>query len=336
MNSFGKIFRVEIFGESHGREIGVIIDGVPPGIEIDEDKLQAFLQRRRPTVKGTTSRREADIPDFKSGMKENITTGSPLLISFANANVRSSNYDQMNDIPRPNHTDFVAHRKFFGYNEIRGGGHFSGRLTLPLVAAGFVAKEIIKNIDITAEVYKVADKRNYEEILQWAIDNKDSLGAEIHCHVSNLPLALGQPFFNSLESLLAHAIFSIPGVKSLTFGLEKSASKSCGSDYNDMIINSQGKTKTNNSAGIIGGISNGNNIEFSVEVKPTSSIGKQQESYSFKEDKVVKFNIPGRHDVCFGLRVPVIIEAVTALVLADLYLIRLAEESEYESRRNQR
>jgi len=332
MNSFGRLLRVEIFGESHGSDLGVIIDGLPAGITINYQELNNFLQRRRPSLPGTTPRLEADIPDFKSGVKNDVTTGAPVLITFANANVRSANYDQMQDIPRPNHTDFVANEKYFGYNEVRGGGHFSGRLTVGLVAAGYLAKQIIKNISIKAEIYQVANHCDYEEILKSAIENKDSLGAEIHCRVENLPVGLGAPFFNSVESLLAHAIFSIPGVKAIKFGLEKSPSASFGSQYNDPIISAQGITLTNNSGGLVGGITNGNNLEFSLEVKPTASIGKEQESYSFKENKIVKFNIPGRHDVCFGLRVPVIVEAVTAFVLADLYLLRLAEERGYESK----
>lgn len=334
MNTLGRLFRVEIFGESHGSQTGVIIDGVPPGISINYNDFHNFLQRRRPNEKGTTPRKEADIPDFISGVIDNVTTGAPLLIAFPNANVRSANYDQMKDIPRPNHADFVAKEKYFGHNEIRGGGHFSGRLTVGLVAAGYIAKQIIKNICIDAVVFKVGNKEDYQDILQEAITNKDSLGAEIHCKVSNLPVGLGQPFFDSVESLLAHAIFSIPGVKAIRFGLEKSPSRSRGSQYNDMIVNGKGKTKTNNSGGLIGGISNGNNLEFSLEVKPTASIGKEQISYSYQADKAVPFNILGRHDVCFGLRVPVIVEAVTAIVLADLYLIRQAEVRVYESRQD--
>ncbi len=330
MNSFGRLFRVEIFGESHGSEIGVIIDGVPPGLVINQEYLTNFLQRRRPLLKGTTPRREADIPDFKSGLKNNVTTGAPLLITFANANVNSTNYEQVKDIPRPNHSDFVANKKYFGFNEIKGGGHFSGRLTLGLVVAGFIAKQIINNIQIEAKVYKVGGKKDYQELLQDAIENKDSLGAEIRCYAKNLPVGLGEPFFDSVESLLSHAIFSIPGVKSIKFGLEKSPSLSLGSEYNDIIIDENGKTKTNNSGGIVGGITNGNNLEFSIEVKPTASIGKKQESFSLKEQKIVEFNIPGRHDVCFALRVPVIVEAVTAIVLTDLYLQRQTIEREYE------
>ncbi len=336
MNSFGRMLRIQVFGESHGSELGVILDGVPPGIKIDKQELQNFLQRRRPNKQGTTPRKEADIADFKSGIIDDFTSGAPILITFANANVRSANYQQMHDIPRPNHTDLVARQKYFGYNEIRGGGHFSGRLTLGLVAAGFIAKQIIPEVDIKAEIYEVGGQKNYEEILLKAISNKDSLGGEIHCRVTKVPLGLGDPFFNSFESQLAHAIFSIPGVKGLSFGLGKSPAKSFGSDYNDSIINSSGKTKSNNSGGLVGGLTNGNDIEFSVIIKPTSSIGKQQESYSFSQDKPVKFNIPGRHDVCFALRVPVIIEAVTALVMADFYLQRLSEVAEYESRKNQR
>jgi chorismate synthase len=331
MNSFGRLFRVEIFGESHGSEIGVIIDGVPAGIEINQEELAHFLQRRRPSLPGTTPRKEADLADFKSGLKNNFTTGSPILITFANANVNSANYEQCQDIPRPNHSDFVALKKYYGFNEIRGGGHFSGRLTVGLVVAGFIAKQIIKNVEINAEIYKIGNEVNYETILQNAIKNRDSLGAEIRCKVKNLPIGLGEPFFDSVESLLAHAIFSIPGVKALSFGLEKSPLSSLGSQYNDTIIDESGKTKTNNSGGINGGITNGNNLEFSLQVKPTASIGRKQKSFSLKENKIVEFSIPGRHDVCFGLRIPVIVEAVTAFVLADLYLIRRAQEREYES-----
>ena len=331
MNSFGRLLRVEIFGESHGRDVGVIIDGLPAGISINHNELSNFLQRRRPRLPGTTPRKEADIPDFKSGVKSNITTGAPVLITFANANVKSANYEQMKNIPRPNHADFVANSKYFGQHELKGGGHFSGRLTVGLVAAGYLAKQIIKNITIEAEVYKVGNKHNYNELLQFAIKNKDSLGAEIHCLVSNLPVGLGEPFFDSVESLLAHAMFSIPGVKAIRFGLEKSPSKSFGSEFNDKIIDAKGTTETNNSGGIVGGITNGNKLEFSIEVKPTASIGREQVSYSLKEGKEVEFSIPGRHDVCFGLRIPVIAESLTALVLADLYLLRLAQVREYES-----
>lgn len=334
MNSFGRLFRVEIFGESHGSEIGVIIDGVPPGIVINKNDLAEFLQRRRPNLIGTTPRKEGDLPDFKSGMKNNITTGAPILITFANANVNSSNYEQFKEIPRPNHSDFVAREKYYGFQEIKGGGHFSGRLTVGLVVAGFLAKQIIPKIEIQAQVYKVGNRRNYEDILQTAIENGDSLGAEIHCVAKNLPIGLGQPFFDSVESLLAHAIFSIPGVKAIKFGLEKSPATSLGSEFNDSIIDERGATKTNNSGGVNGGITNGNKLEFSIEVKPTSSISKLQKSFNFLKKKVVEFSIPGRHDVCFGLRVPVIVEAVTALVLADFYLIRLSEEREYESRKS--
>lgn len=334
MNSFGRLFRVEIFGESHGSEIGVIIDGVPPGIVINQADLAKFLQRRRPNLIGTTPRKEGDLPDFKSGMKNNITTGAPILITFANANVNSSNYDQIKDIPRPSHSDFVASEKYYGFQEIKGGGHFSGRLTVGLVVAGFIAKQIISNIEIEAQVYKVGNRRNYDDILRTAIDNGDSLGAEIICVAKNLPVGLGEPFFDSVESLISHAMFSIPGVKSIKFGLEKSPATSMGSEFNDVIIDEIGTTKTNNSGGVNGGITNGNNLEFSIEVKPTASIRKLQNSFNFHENKVVEFSIPGRHDVCFGLRVPVIVEAVTAIVLADLYLIRLSEEREYESRKN--
>lgn len=327
MNSFGKLIRMEIFGESHGSCVGVLLDGIPAGIELNLEEIAQLLDRRRTGKLGTSSRCEADIPEFNSGVYQNKTTGAPILISFPNKSVNSSDYEQVRDIPRPNHADLTASQRYFGYNDWRGGGHFSGRLTAGLVVAGYFAQKIIPQVTISAKIETIGGEEDYHSLLAEAIEQKDSLGAEISCVVKNLPYGLGEPFFDSVESLLAHAIFSIPGVKGIQFGLQQDPTISRGSEYNDQIIDARGTTQTNNSGGIVGGISNGNNIEFKVAIKPTASIGKSQKSFSFGHNKIVEFAIPGRHDVCFGLRVPVVLEAVTAFVLADLYLQRLVAKN---------
>lgn len=330
MNSFGKLIRMEIFGESHGSCVGVLLDGIPAGIEVNLEEIALLLDRRRTGKVGTSARREADIPKFKSGVYQNKTTGVPILISFPNKSVKSSDYEQVKDIPRPNHADLTASQKYFGYNDLRGGGHFSGRLTAGLVVAGYFAQKIIPQVTISAKIETIGGEADYHSLLAEAIAQKDSLGAEISCIVENLPCGLGEPFFDSVESLLAHAIFSIPGVKGIQFGLQKDPTRAKGSEYNDQIIDATGTTQTNNSGGIGGGITNGNKLEFKVAIKPTASIGKAQKSFSFSQNKLVEFAIPGRHDVCFGLRVPVVIEAVTIFVLADLYLQRLVAKRTVE------
>ncbi|MFA7057795.1 MAG: chorismate synthase [Candidatus Cloacimonadales bacterium] len=321
MNSFGRLLRVEIFGESHGSCVGVLLDGVPSGIELGYAEITLLLDRRRAGKLGTTARQEADIPEFKSGVYQNKTTGAPILITFLNNNISPSDYELVKDIPRPNHADFTASCKYHKHNDTRGGGHFSGRLTAGLVVAGYLAKKVIPDIAISAKILSVGGEEEYHALLKKAVEEKDSLGAEIGCVVENIPVGLGEPFFDSVESLLAHAIFSIPGVKGIQFGLEKDPITTPGSEFNDLIVDEIGTTQTNNSGGIVGGITNGNRIEFKVAIKPTASIGKAQKSFSYSRNKMVEFAISGRHDVCFGLRVPVVIEAVTALVLADLSLL---------------
>ncbi len=322
MNSFGKLFRVTIFGESHGPSVGIIIDGCPAGMPINENDFTIDIERRKGGMqKGTTPRKEDDIPIFNSGVFEGKTTGAPLTIIFENKNTRSSDYEKQRAIPRPGHADFTASKKFGGFEDYRGGGHFSGRLTVCLVAAGVVAKKLLKEISITSNIVEVGGEHDIEKGLQKAIDAKDSVGGIIECKVAGLPVGLGEPFFDSVESLLAHAVFSIPAVKGIEFGAGFSAAKMFGTEHNDAIINASGQTATNHAGGIVGGISNGNDLVFRIAIKPTSSTPKEQQSWNWETNEVETFSIKGRHDLCIALRVPPVLEAVTAMVLADLFLM---------------
>lgn len=342
MNSFGRIFRVQIFGESHGLSVGVTIDGCPPGLSLTEEDFNADLERRKGGMqKGTTPRKEDDKPIFLTGVFNNKTTGAPLTILFNNNNVRSSDYEKQLAIPRPGHADFVANKKFSGFQDYRGGGHFSGRLTVCLVAAGVVAKKILDlapgpspsamergrgEVHIKASVIEIAGEKNIEAGLQKAIDAKDSVGGIIECTVNGLPVGLGEPFYDSVESLISHAVFAIPAIKGIEFGAGFNAAKMFGSDHNDSIINESGKTDTNNAGGIVGGISNGNPIVFRVVVKPTSSTPKEQESWNRESNKIEKFSVKGRHDLCIALRVPPVLEAVTAMVILDMLMVHQTGE----------
>lgn len=321
MNSFGRIFRVSIFGESHGEKVGVVIDGCPAGMLIVEEDFTADLERRKAGAKGTTPRKEDDIPEIISGIFNNKTTGAPIAILFKNNNTRSEDYEKQRAIPRPGHADFVAATKFNGFQDYRGGGHFSGRLTVALVAAGVIAKKILKEVKIESKIIEVGGETDLDKGLQKAIDAKDSIGGIIECRVNGLPVGLGEPFFDSAESLISHAVFAIPAVRAIEFGTGFAAAKMFGSKHNDAIENASGKTFTNHAGGIVGGITNGNELVFRITIKPTSSTPQQQQSLNTQTNKVEYFSVKGRHDLCIALRVPVILEAVTAIVLADLMVI---------------
>jgi chorismate synthase len=322
MNSFGRIYRVSIFGESHGPSVGVIIDGCPPGIDLHENDFINDLERRKGGLqKGTTPRKEDDIPVFTSGVFNGKTTGAPLTILFENKNTRSGDYEKQRDIPRPGHADFTAHKKFKGFEDYRGGGHFSGRLTVCLLAAGVVAKKLLQTITIEARISEIAGETDIENGLQKAIDAKDSVGGIIECVVKGLPAGLGEPFFDSVESLISHAVFSIPAVKAIEFGAGFQAAKMFGSDHNDAIVDAEGKTKTNHSGGVVGGLTNNNDLIFRIVVKPTSSTPKDQQSWNWESEKLESFSVKGRHDLCIALRVPPVLEAVTAMVLVDLFFV---------------
>ena len=326
MNSFGSLFRVHIYGESHGPGIGVLIDGVPSGLELFVDDFNSDLSKRRSGKIGTTPRNEDDIPKIISGIFNNFTTGAPINIFFENKNTDSKVYADFKSHPRPGHADFAATSKYFGFNDIRGGGHFSGRLTLALVAAGVVAKKLLKNVTFFSEIETIGtlSKESFDENLEsYLLQTKkegDSLGGIISLNIKNIPIGLGEPFFNSVESVISSMIFSIPGVKGIEFGAGFKGSELLGSEFNDCFINKNGQTLTNNNGGINGGISNGNDILLKIAVKPTSSIFKTQNTFNFKNESICPLKINGRHDVAFILRVPIVLENAVAIALADLYL----------------
>ena len=320
MNSYGAKLRISIFGESHGELIGVIMDGVPAGIPLCSDDFIADLDRRRSGAKGTTPRKESDIPHIVSGVFDGCTTGAPLAVVFENENTISKDYSMFRSIPRPGHADFTAQVKHNFFNDIRGGGHFSGRITLALVAAGTVAKKIIGNMNINASIASiggVSDASQWNGILDAAMADGDSVGGIVECVCTNVPAGLGEPFFNSLESEIAHLAFSIPGVRGVEFGDGFAAAAMRGSEHNDCFIDCQGLTATNGAGGINGGISNGNPIVFRVAIKPTSSISKVQNTLNFITGEMEKFSVKGRHDACIALRCPVIVEAIAAIALAQ-------------------
>ena len=322
MNNFGRLFRVSIFGESHGESVGIVIDGIPAGLALSADDLLPDLERRKGgKQKGTTPRQEADYPFFKSGLFNGKTTGFPIAIFFENNNTRSEDYNKQRSIPRPGHADWTAHQKFGGHEDYRGGGHFSARLTTGLVAAGAIAKKLMPQLKIEAAVTEIGGENDLEKGLQRAIDAKDSVGGLIECRVSGMPVGLGEPYFDSIESVLGHMLFTIPAVKGVEFGTGFAAAKMFGSQHNDAIENMEGKTVTNHAGGIVGGISNGNDLVFRLAIKPTSSTPKEQRSLNWDTEQMENFSIKGRHDLCVALRAPVIVEAVTAIVLADFFLM---------------
>ena len=347
MNTFGRKFRVSIFGESHGELIGVTLDGVPAGLELSEQDFEQDILRRKSGAKGTTPRIEADQPHIVSGAYEGHTTGAPLTIVFKNTNTHSSDYSLFAAMPRPGHADLTAALKWDDCHDPRGGGHFSGRLTLPIVAAGVVAKKILKDLtmldenpcnavqasivelggialgDVSASLDMAAAELPlaWKEAIDAAIKEGDSLGAIIECTVPDIDPGYGEPFWDSVESNLAHAIFAIPGVRGIEFGDGFKAAAMKGSEHNDPIA-PEGRPSKNGAGGINGGITNGAPILFRVAFKPTSSIRKAQQTYNFATGQMESLEIPGRHDVCFALRAPVVVEAMTAIVLADLVMCR--------------
>ncbi|VVC03924.1 Chorismate synthase [Candidatus Bilamarchaeum dharawalense] len=316
MNTFGRLFRISIFGESHGPCVGVVIDGCPAGLPLNEQDFREDLQRRRGGAKGTTPRKEDDLPLIKSGVFNGKTTGAPIAIEFENKNVDSSSYEKIKNTPRPGHADLVASQKFHGLNDYRGGGHFSGRLTVALVAAGVVAKKIIAPARADARLIEVGGSK-----IEDAMKEGDSVGGVVECKVNTLPVGLGEPFFDSVESLISHLVFAVPAIKGIEFGTGFACTKMKGSECNDAILDVSGKTATNNAGGINGGITNGNELVFRIAVKPTSSINKPGRTVDLTTGKQTEIQVDGRHDGCIALRMPVIVEAATAIVLADLMLL---------------
>ena len=358
MNTLGRKFRVSIFGESHGELIGVVLDGVPAGLELSEHDFQQDILRRKSGAKGTTPRIEADSPMIVSGVFEGHTTGAPLTITFKNTNTHSSDYELFAEMPRPGHADLTAALKWDDCQDPRGGGHFSGRMTLPVVTAGVVAKKILEDATIldetpvrginariielggialgevrvsdvagdseAASVYVDASESELPAAWQDAIDKAmnegDSLGAVVECVVPYVDPGYGEPFWDSVESQVAHAVFAIPGVRGIEFGDGFAAAQMKGSEHNDP-IGEDGRPLKNGAGGINGGITNGAPIVFRVAFKPTSSIRKAQQTFNFATGQMDELVVPGRHDACFALRAPVVVEAMTAIALADLVLM---------------
>ena len=351
---WGNNIKVSIFGESHGNAIGINIDGLPSGFEIDMDKILLEMERRAPGKNQlSTSRKEADLPEILSGFFEGRTTGTPLCAIIRNSDTRSKDYAKTKDFMRPGHADFTGYERYSGFNDYRGGGHFSGRITAPLVFAGAICKQILeeKGIFIGAHISSIKDieDENFNSIniskedllelrkkelplINTSLEEKmkhtimqakydgDSVGGTIECAVVGIKPGVGNPFFDSVESTLAHLMFSVPAVKGIEFGKGFDMTKLFGSEANDEYYYDGDlvKTKTNNNGGILGGISNGMPIVFKVAVKPTASILKEQNTIDIKNKKDVKFRIEGRHDPCIVQRAVPVIEAVTAIGILDL------------------
>ena len=323
MNTFGRKFRVSIFGESHGELIGVVLDGVPAGLELSEQDFEQDILRRKSGAKGTTPRIEDDAPQIVSGVFEGHTTGAPLTIVFKNKNTKSADYELFAAMPRPGHADLTAALKWDDCQDPRGGGHFSGRLTLPVVAAGVVAKKILQDATMLDDTPFTGVEAQIVEMgdMDEAISEGDSVGAVVECTVPDVDPGYGEPFWDSVESLIAHAIFAIPGVRAIEFGDGFDAARMRGSEHNDP-IGPDGRPLKNGAGGVNGGITNGAPIVFRVAFKPTSSIRKAQQTFNFATGEMDTLQVPGRHDVCFALRAPVVVEAMTAIVLADLVLVK--------------
>ena len=321
MNSFGRFFRISVFGESHGNSVGITIDGCPAGLPLSESDFLSDLSRRKSGGKGTTPRIEGDIPKFASGLFKGHTTGAPLTILFENTNTKHEDYAQLKETPRPGHADFTASQKFGGFQDHRGGGHFSGRLTLVIVVAGVIAKKLVEPVKISARLIEAGGSRDIEKAVDQAVIENNSIGGIVELTATGLPPGLGEPFFDSCESLISHMVFSIPAIKAIEFGSGFKAAGMKGSEHNDNFISLDGKTETNYSGGINGGISNGNDLIFRVAVKPASSISLAQKTMNMKSGEMTELKIEGRHDLCIALRVPVVLEAATAIALADLMML---------------
>ncbi len=332
MNIFGNKFKITLFGASHAPVVGVLIEGVPTGIPLSVNDFEEDLKRRKSGILGTTPRIEEDIPEILSGVTGICTDGTPLVIVFKNNNVASADYEKFLETPRPGHADFTASIKYNYFNDIRGGGAFSGRMTLPLVAAGVVAKKIISPMEVSAHLSEAGgvtfsksgtsplENEEFRKLLEKTIAEGDSIGGVVECICNNVPIGLGAPFFDSLESQISHLAFSVPGIRGIEFGDGFAAARMKGSEHNDCFIDKEGHTLTNGAGGINGGISNGNPIVFRVAAKPTSSISKPQKTFNFVKEEMEMLTIEGRHDACFALRLPVVIEAVAASVLCDAIL----------------
>ena len=322
-----KKIHLTIFGQSHSKAIGAVIDGLPAGFRIDMKALAAFMARRRPGQKGTTTRKESDKPVILSGLVDGITCGSPLAMMIENTDVRSKDYEQFRTVPRPMHADYPASVRYDGYNDIAGGGHFSGRLTAPLCFAGGVCIQLLgkKGVEIKAKLVSVGgvSGRKMQECIAEAAAAGDSVGGIVECSITGVPAGVGDSGFDSLESSFSRMLFSIPGVKGVEFGAGFEAAAMQGSAHNDAwCFDKKGnvRTETNNHGGILGGLSTGMPITFRVAFKPTPSIALPQESVNLATGKSTVLRIKGRHDPCIAVRAVPCVEAAAALVLCEYML----------------
>lgn len=352
-NTIGDNLTLTLFGESHGEYIGAVLDGMTPGIKVDEDFIKKQLMRRRPQAKIETARIEADEYILASGVFDGYTTGAPLCILIPNKNVISKDYDELKNVARPSHADYTAYIKYHGFNDVRGGGHFSGRITAPIVAVGSILIKALekKNIYIGTHILKCGEtidsnfSGNIDEIVElnkksFPVLNDieesvkleilkcanvgDSIGGILQTEIVGLPVGLGDPWFSSVEGKLSNAMFSIGGIKGIEFGLGFNFSNTTGSACNDAfyVDGDVVKTKTNNNGGINGGITNGMPVVFNIAVKPTPSISIPQETVNFKENENVELSIKGRHDPAIIRRMSVVIDSMTAIVITDLLITK--------------
>jgi len=354
-SEFGNILRVSVFGQSHGRAVGVLVDGLPAGEAVDLEELQRFLDRRRPG-KGplSTARKETDAPIFLSGLEDGRTCGAPLCAVIQNADQHSSDYSELRDKPRPGHADYTAWVKWGGNADMRGGGHFSGRLTAPLCVAGGIAKQILARRgvyvgahlasaagipdrpfplhpapelfeEVAAKPFPVLDDGAGEKMraaILAAREELDSVGGVVECAAAGLPAGLGDPMFGGVENRLAAALFGIPAVKGVEFGAGFAAAGLRGSENNDPFVMEDGKVRaeSNHAGGILGGITTGMPVVLRAGFKPTPSIGREQRTVSLSGRAEAPLTIHGRHDPCIAHRAVPVVEAVTAAVLLDLLL----------------
>lgn len=326
MNStFGKNFRIAIFGESHAAAIGVDIEGVPAGFRIDMEELQAFLNRRAPGRDGfSTQRREADIPEFLCGVKDGIATGAPIAAIIRNGDTRSADYGNVANVPRPGHADYPAEVKFGGWQDKAGGGHFSGRLTAPLCIAGGIAIQLLRRSGVTVAARAVriggeTDEDRMKAAIAAARADGDSVGGVVQAEISGLPAGIGDPMFSGLENRIAQVVFGIPAVKGIEFGEGFAVADMKGSENNDPygIVDGKVMPLSNHAGGILGGISTGAPIVFRVAFKPTPSIARQQDSVDLTTGSPVKLAVKGRHDPCVALRAVPCVEAAAAIAVCD-------------------
>ena len=351
-STYGDNLKLSIFGQSHGPAIGMTLDGIPAGLAVDEEKLQAFLNRRAPGHNNwSTPRKEADRPEFLGGILDGFTCGAPIAAIIRNTNTRSGDYSNLKDCPRPGHADYTAQVKYGGFQDAAGGGHFSGRLTAPLCIAGGLCKQWLEDmgIRISAQITRIgaakddpldpvapqldqldpafpvlnpAAAANMQELIQSAREQGDSVGGMITCAIVGLPAGIGEPMFGGVESKLAQILYGIPAVKGVEFGIGSNCAAMYGSEVNDAftIENSNIRTVTNNAGGIQGGITNGMPVIFSVAFKPTPSISRPQQSISLSQGEIEVLEIKGRHDPCIVPRAVPVVEAAAAIALYDLVL----------------